>query len=68
MRIACLDSNVLFGVLSGRLPGEILERYDQLLIPSTVVGEGIVARLGMTCRKQLGQRASCPLAQDAENW
>lgn len=53
MRIACLDSNVLFGVLAGRLPGEILERYDQLLIPSTVVGEFLC---GIECDTKRGRQ------------
>lgn len=53
MRTACLDSNVLFGVLSGRLPGALLERYDQLLIPSTVVGEFLC---GIECDTKRGRQ------------
>ena len=52
MKTACLDSNVLFGVLAGRLPGTPLEQYDQLLIPSTVVGEFLC---GIECDTQRGR-------------
>lgn len=55
MKKICVDSSVLFLVLAGRLDGGVFAEYDQVVVPSVVVGE-FLCGIDESTRKGLDQR------------